>query len=49
MQVTTGNVDVMKDLVQAIVYTGLDTATGMASRAEQDLTEKGIKADNLTL
>lgn len=49
VQMTTGNVDVIKDLVQAAIYTGLDTATGMASKTEQNLTEKGIKADNPTV
>lgn len=49
MQLTTGNVDVVRNLVQAAIYTGLDTATGMASRAEQNLTEKGIEANNPTV
>jgi hypothetical protein len=41
-QLTTGNVDVIKDLVQATVYTSLDTAAGAASWAEQELTGRGI-------
>jgi hypothetical protein len=41
-QITTGNVDVFKDLVQAVVYTGLDTVTGLVSKTEQDRTSDGI-------
>jgi hypothetical protein len=41
-QLATGNADVIKDLVQATVFTALDTATGFASKGEQDLTQKGI-------
>jgi hypothetical protein len=33
---------VVKDLVQAVVYTGLDTVTGLVSKAEQDRTTEGV-------
>jgi hypothetical protein len=49
VQLATGDLDVLKDLVQATVYTGLDTVTGLVSEKEQDATGEGIVSSNQTL
>jgi hypothetical protein len=48
-QLATGNVDVIKNLVQATIYTSLDALSGYASWREQKLTGDGMKNSNETI
>lgn len=46
-QALTGNADgVLDDLVQTVIYGSLDTAAGLASKAEQDVTAKSLENES---